>query len=205
MRKTSHKLPAAVQVAGYHCNCIIRGVWEMLLLRATWCEHIGNTRAAFLLAFLVNVAAVPLGAWFSVQAADPAAALGFEEQLIIETTMLALTLLVIFFMALCRLRMAKFPVVYAGVTYSGLVIALVLSAVQGVLMLYDQSLYGQAAPMLAHSLLVAALVWMVILTSFVFKTGLKMGVPGSVAMTAVLFFVILAGRNILEILWINYL
>lgn len=187
----------------HHSENIIRGVWDMLLLRASWCEHIGNTRIAFVIALLVNVVAVPLGAWFARNDGE-GPELAMKYQLVIEFIMLAVTLMVIFLMAFVRLRMQQFAVVYAGVTYSGLVIALVLGAVQGVMMLYGQSLYGQTAPMLAHSLLFGALIWMVVLTSFVFKTGLKVGVPGSLAMTAVLFFVVLAGRNILEILWLNY-
>lgn len=189
----------------HHGGNILRGVRDMLLLRSVWVEHIGNTRLAFMLALVVNMMAMPLGAWFALNAAEGTPLLGLKEQLVIEFMMLALTLLVIFLMAFARMRMQKFAVVYAGVTYSGLVIAFVLVCVEGVLMLYGQSLYGQTAPMMAHSLLFGALIWMIILTSFVFKTGLKVGVPGSITMTAILFFVIIAGRNILEILWINYL
>lgn len=196
---------SAIYHTKHHGGNILRGVRDMLLLHSAWVEHIGNTRLAFMLALIVNILAVPLGAWFAVNTTEGAPLLDLKEQLVIEFMMLALTLLVIFLMAFARLRMQKFAVVYAGVTYSGLVIAFVLACVQGVLMLYGQSLYGQTAPMLAHSLLLGALIWMIILTSFVFKTGLKVGVPGSISMTAILFFVIIAGRNILEILWINYL
>ena len=192
--------------AFYHSHNIFRGVRDMLLLRPSWCEHIGNTRVAFMLALFVNIAAVPAGAWFALQGtrADGAKlALGLPEQLMIELLMLAVTLLVIFLLTLCRWRMHKFAVVYAGVTYSGLVITAVLFAVHGVMLLYSQSLYGQNAPLLAHSLLLGAIVWMLILTSFVFKTALKVGAASSVVMTAVLFFVIIAGRNILQILWLN--
>lgn len=191
-----------------HTGNIYRGVKDMLLLKPSWCVHIGNTRVAFMLALVVNILAVPASAWFAIEnaAANGGAqvALRFHDHLIIELLMLGVTLITIFLLTLCRWRMHRFAVVYAGVTYSGLVIAAVLLAVQGIMLLYGQSLYGQNAPLMAHSLLLGAIVWMTILTSFVFKTALEVGVAASVMMTAVLFFVILAGRNVLAIFLLNF-
>lgn len=187
-----------------HGGSIFKGVWDMLHLRPSWCGHIGNTRTAFLLALLVNIAAVPVGAWFISKTSPEGGQLSSYDQLFIEALMLVVTLLVIFGLTLCRFRWQKFAVIYAGVTYSGVVITAVLAFVQLVMMLYGQSLYGQNVPMLAHSLLVGALVWMVILTSFVFKTALKVGAASSVIMTAILLFVLITGRNILEIMWLHY-
>ena len=191
----------------YHIGHISRGVFHMFLLRTSWCDDIGNSRAAFLFALILNMLAVPLGAWFSFF--DPKNAdLTLQARLIIEAIVLMVTLISIFLMALCRGRMHKFPIVYAGVTYSGMMIALILAAVQGLGLLYDQSLYGQTAPNLAHGpahlLLVGAVVWMIVLTSFVFKTALKIGVAASVMMTAILFFILTSGRYILGILWLHY-
>lgn len=175
----------------------------MFLLRSSWCDHIGNTTLAFLTALVINLISVPISAWFYWQSAQDMG-FSYEGQLLIEAVMLVAILLLVYLMALCRLRVQQFPVIYAGITYSGLMIALILLVVEGGLSVYDASLYGQSVPMLAHALLLAALLWMLLLTSFVFKTALKIGAAASVMMTAMLFFVAISGRYILGMIGLYF-
>ena len=183
---------------------IYRGVVDMILLRTSWCDHIGNSGIAFLFALFINILAIPLGAWFA-QTDGQGPDLSLRSHVFIEGIMLAVMVITIFLLAFCRFRMQKFSVVYAGITYSGVLIALILMVVEWLMALYGHSLYSQQAPMLAHALLVGALIWMVILTSFVFKTGLEIGFAASVMMTTILLFVAFVGRYVLEVFWLNYL
>lgn len=182
---------------------IMTAIWCMLRLCPSWCTKLGTKAPTFYIALVVNILMLPISAWFSMSAAQ-AAPLLFNEQLIIEALLLGAMTALLFLFSVLRKRVKRFYVVYAGVTYSTVVVGLVLAAVQALLVLYGSSLYGQNAPMLAHILLIASLVWMVVLISFIFKAGLEVGAASSVIMTSFLLFILITGRQLLEIMMLNY-
>lgn len=181
-----------------HLKGIAHGSYAMLHLRSHWCEHIGNTKMAFFVALLVNILAVPLSVFVSPSQGDPMQSLAPVDQLMLQGLMVPVVLITVLILTVMHRRHKKFPLVYAGVTYVGFVISMVLFGVDAIMGLYDHSLYAQNAPMLAHVLLAGALLWMVIVTSFIFKTALEISAAISLLMSSVLLFVLIAGQLLLQ-------
>jgi len=181
-----------------HLKGIIKGSYAMMHFKKGWCDHIGNSRVAFSWALLFNVLAVPLSVYVLPSANVPEEALTTVDQLLLKGVMIPLVALVVLALAACHRRHHKFALIYAGITYVGFVIALVLWGVEAVMNLYNHSLYAQDAPMLAYSLLVGAVLWMIMVIAFVFKTALEIGAAMSLLMASVLLFVLIAGQLLLQ-------
>lgn len=181
-----------------HLASIVKGSYAMMHLKKGWCDHIGNTKTAFFWALLFNIVAVPLSVYVLPQANTPEAALTTVDQLLLKGVMIPLVALVVLVLAAAHRRHHKFALIYAGITYVGFVIALVLWGVEAVMNLYHHSLYAQDAPMLAHGLLVGAVLWTVVVIAFVFKTALEIRAAMSLLMASVLLFVLIAGQLLLQ-------
>lgn len=181
-----------------HIAGIAKGSYAMMHLKKGWCDHIGNTRAAFFWALLFNIIAVPLSLVVAPPANDVEAALPTADQLLLEGVMVPVVALTVLALAAAHRRHHKFALIYAGITYVGFIIAIVLWGVEAIMNLYDHSLYAQDAPMLAHALLVGAVLWMIMVIAFVFKTALEISAAISLLMASVLLFVLIAGQLLLQ-------
>ena len=97
----------------FHLKGILKGSYAMMHLKDHWCDHIGNTRATFLWALLINLVAVPLSVYMGPSTGDPMQSLPATDQLLLEGLMIPIVLLTVLLLTVAHRRHKKFSLIYA--------------------------------------------------------------------------------------------